>query len=443
MTLHLSKGLAPRWAGLLLAVLALTGGLSYSYLSQFFRSPQPQPTLAPPVRQIGALGRLEPASEVIKLSAPLALDGDRVRELRVRTGDWVQAGQVIAVMDSQSRLQAALQQAEARVATAEARLTQVRAGAKTGEIAAQQAALVRLRAELQGQQATQAAEIARWQAEVDKATADLERFQALFQQGVVAAATLDEKQLARQTAQAQLRQAQAQRDQSRRATLAQIEQAQATLNQIAEVRPVDVQAAQREVDEARAALAQAQTELAQAEIRAPIAAQVLKIHAHPGEKLGDAGLVDLAQTAQMVAVAEVYQSDIAAIQLGQPAQITGDFAGELQGTVAEIGLQVLRQNVFSNEPGENLDQRVIEVKIRLSPSDSQKVAGLTNLQVQANIQVAPASTAQPEPQTRQGISSRSQGVQAQIAPDRSTHRSPTVCSAFSITNARFSLNRFC
>jgi HlyD family secretion protein len=452
----LSKGLAPKWVGLLLAAVGLTSGLSYLFTAQFFRPSQSQSSQSqisqsqpPKPRQIGALGRLEPASEVIKLSVPLGLDGDRVAELRVKVGDRVRAGQVTAVMDSQTRLWAALEQAKARVGVAEARLIQVKAGAKTGEIAAQQATIVRLTAELQGQQATQTAEIARWQAEVTKAKADLQRFQTLFQQGAVAASTLDEKQLALQTTQAQLRQAQAEQQQALRSTAAQIEQAQATLSQIAEVRPVDVQAAQREVDEARAAVTQAQTELAQAEIRAPIDAQVLQVHARPGEKLTDAGLVDLAQTDQMVAVAEVYQSDIAAVKLGQAARITGDFEGELQGTVAEIGLQVLRQNVFSNEPGENLDQRVVEVKIRLSPTDSQKVAGLTNLQVQATISV-PEETApslQSQGDRTHSPTRFSQPSLPSSQPEfqiKSSHQRllPT-CGALSITNDRFRLNRLC
>jgi HlyD family secretion protein len=63
------------------------------------------------------------------------------------------------------------------------------------------------------------------------------------------------------------------------------------------------------------------------------------------------------------------------------------FAGELRGTVAQIGLQVNRQNVFSNQPGENLDSRVVEVKIRLNPEDSKRVAGFTNLQVQTAIEI--------------------------------------------------------
>jgi HlyD family secretion protein len=51
-------------------------------------------------QQIVGLGRLEPASGIIKLSAPLALDGDRIKELRVQEGSKIRAGQIIAVLDS-------------------------------------------------------------------------------------------------------------------------------------------------------------------------------------------------------------------------------------------------------------------------------------------------------------------------------------------------------
>jgi HlyD family secretion protein len=90
----------------------------------------------------------------------------------------------------------------------------------------------------------------------------------------------------------------------------------------------------------------------------------------------------------MIAVAEVYQTDISKIKVGQKATITSQgFTGELQGTVWQIGLQVKRQNVFSDQPGENLDSRIVEVKIRLNPEDSQKVSSLTNLQVQTAIKL--------------------------------------------------------
>jgi HlyD family secretion protein len=141
--------------------------------------------------------------------------------------------------------------------------------------------------------------------------------------------------------------------------------------------------AQAEVDSALATVRKAQTELNQSYIRAPITGQILKIHARPGEKISDDdGLLDMGETQQMEAVAEIYQSDISQVKVGQRATITGEsFAGELKGKVRLIGMQVDKQNVFSNQPGENLDRKVIDVRIELEPQDSEKVKSLTNSQV--------------------------------------------------------------
>jgi HlyD family secretion protein len=48
---------------------------------------------------------------------------------------------------------------------------------------------------------------------------------------------------------------------------------------------------------------------------------------------------------------------------------------------------VTQQQVSSGTPGENLDRRIVEVRIRLNPEGSQKVSALTNLQVQVAIQL--------------------------------------------------------
>jgi HlyD family secretion protein len=190
------------------------------------------------------------------------------------------------------------------------------------------------------------------------------------------------------TYQEQIAEAQANLERTKATGIQQIQQAEATLNQVSEVRPVDLQIAQAEVDNAVANLQQAQTNLNQVYIKSPITGQIIKINTRVGEKIGDSGLVELAQNNNMVAVAEVYQTDIGKVKLGQNAVITSQaFTSALKGTVSQIGLQVNRQNVFSSQPGENLDRRVIEVKIRLNSQDSQRVAGLTNLQVQVKIQV--------------------------------------------------------
>ncbi|AFY60715.1 HlyD family efflux transporter periplasmic adaptor subunit [Synechococcus sp. PCC 6312] len=376
------------------SLLVVTGGIiayGASQVAQFSQAngtSEMTATPSPPA-QVTALGRLEPLSEVIQVAAPLALDGDRVAELRVKRGDRVKTGQVIAVLDSAQRLQAALNQAQQEVQVAQARLAQVKAGAKSGEIQAQQATITRVNAELDGTIATQKATIARWQSQVRTAQSEYERFNAIYQEGAISTSQLDAKRLDLETAQAQLKEAQAALNRSMNTLAAQQREANATLDRIAEVRPVDIQVAQAEVERAIANQRQLQTQLEQAYIRSPINGTVLKVHVQPGESLGDEGIVSLGTTQQMMVVAEVYQTDIARVRPGQVAEITGQaFADQLTGTVVEIGQQVERQAIFSNEPGENLDRRVVEVKIQLSPESSPIAARFSNLQVQTAIQVS-------------------------------------------------------
>ena len=416
-----------RWLiGLVVGATAITGGIVFYGISQYgMVSQKPAPVeTAPPVKKVTALGRLEPEAEVIKLSAPLALDGDRIAQLLVKQGDNIKAGQVVALLDSRDKLQDALSQAQEQVKMAQAKLAQVKAGAKSGEIFAQKATIERLQAQLQsdiiaqeeaiarleaqwvGDRTAQEATIRRLEAELNNAQAEDQRYQQLYKEGAESRSLFDSKRLTLETAQQQLNEAKAvlsrinttASKQVREANVAlqrinitgvkQIKEANATLDKIAEVRPVDVQAAQAEVDNAFSAVKRAQTDLEQAYIKAPTAGRILKIHTRVGEKISDSGIADLGQTEQMVAVAEVYQSDISKVKTGQKAVVKGQgFNGELQGTVSLIGLQVNRQNVFSNQPGENLDKRVIEVKIRLTPEDSKRVAGLTNLQVQTAIEL--------------------------------------------------------
>jgi HlyD family secretion protein len=376
--------------GSIITATAITGGIMIYGISQYgqvSQTPTSDSVVTKPIApKITALGRLEPEAEVIKLSAPLALDGDRIAKLLVEEGDRVQAGEVIAILDSRDPLQDAVQQAQEQVRVSEAELAQVKAGAKLGEIQAQREQISRLEAELIGEIKTQDATIARLQAQVNNARSEYNRHQQLYREGAIAISTLDSKRLALETAQEQLNEALATQDRTNSTLNAQLAEAKANLDRISEVRPVDVNAAQTEVNSAIAALERAKTDLAQAYVRAPIDSQILTIQTRSGEKIGDSGIVELAQTDSMIAIAEVYQSDIGKVKLGQSAEITGQaFEGIVRGKVYQVGLQVSRQNVFSNQPGENLDRRVVEVKIRLNPEDSKRVAGLTNLQVQTAI----------------------------------------------------------
>lgn len=164
----------------------------------------------------------------------------------------------------------------------------------------------------------------------------------------------------------------------------QIEETAASLDAIAEVRPVDVRVAQAELEIAQAAEVKAKVNLDLAYIRAPKDGQILKIHTWPGEIIGDKGIVELGQTQQMYVTAQVYQTDALRIRTGQSATIKSPL-GDLLGTVEQIGLQVGRKDVLGTDPVADVDARVVEVKIRLTPHDSQRVAQFTNLQVKVII----------------------------------------------------------
>jgi HlyD family secretion protein len=381
-----------RWLiGLMVAATSITGAIVFygSRLGRTGAGDSSQPVMTPTVRKVVALGRLEPEAEVIQLSAPNPVEASRVAQLLVSQGDRVKPGQVIAILDARDRLQHELKQAKEQVSVAQAKLAQVKAGAKSGEIQAQKATIDRFQAEQAGELSAQGATVARWQSEVRNARAQHNRFQQLHRAGAISTSDLEAKRLALETSQAQLNEAIAIRNRTISSLQAQLSEATATLNQIVEVRPVDVQAAQTEVNTAIAAMQRAEADLQRAYVRAPIAGQIFKIHTRSGEKIDEEkGIVELGQTNQMVVAAEVYQTDISKVQVGQQAVITSQvFPGELRGTVSQIGLQVNQQEVFSNQPGENLDRRVIEVKIRLTPKDSKRVASFTNLQVQTAIQL--------------------------------------------------------
>ena len=336
---------------------------------------------------VTALGRLEPEGTVITLAAPTATQESRLDQLLISEGDFVEAGQVIAVLDSHGPRSAMLLQAQEQVAITQAQLAQVRAGAQTGAIQAQQAEIARLEADLLGQENTQRATIARLRAEVDNARLDYQRYEALHLARAISVAERDTRQLAYTTAQRQLQEAEAALSRTQAIVQQQIRQARANLDRLAEVRPVDVSAAQTQVQAALAGVARAEADLAQTQVKSPRSGQILEIYTQPGETIGPQGIAILGQTQQMIAVAEVYQNDIAKIQPGQRATLTSSaLATPLTGTVKRVGLQVGQQRVIDEDPAANLDARVVEVYLQLDAGSSQRVAGLTNLQVTVTIE---------------------------------------------------------
>jgi HlyD family secretion protein len=372
--------------------LIATVGIAFIYL----RSPQTtqnnQSSVNEPapikLTKITALGRLEPQGEAIRLSVTESSGSTRVAQILVKEGDRVQTKQVIAILDSRDRRASTLNQAKEQVKVAESKLAQVLAGAKSGEIQAQKANISRLESELSGQIATQAATVARSAAELRNAESEYQRYQSIYQDGAVSASIRDGRLLTLQTAQARLKEAQASQNRTIATVKDQLNEAKETLNRIAEVRPVDVQVSRAEVDSAIATVKQAESELELSNVRSPRNGRILKIYTKSGEVISDQkkGIAEIGNTDTMYAVAEIYQSDIKQVKMGQAATITSNaFVGELQGTVDQIGWQIAKQDVLGTDPAASQDARVVEVKVKLTPEASKVVRNLTNLQLKVAI----------------------------------------------------------
>ncbi|MGL5078274.1 MAG: HlyD family efflux transporter periplasmic adaptor subunit, partial [Waterburya sp.] len=370
-----------------------------------------------PIKVVSALGRIEPQGEVIQLAPTPDLGGAKIAQLLVKEGDRLTAGQTIALLDNHRRTKAAVELARQDIKIAQANLAIIQAGAKQGDINAQTANLQRVKAELEGEIVANQAVVARLQAqlvsetaekqaiiasrqaELDNAENEFKRYQQLAQQGVISASELDSRRLTLNkaqkasaeaqaiynrtldTVQQEIKQAQAIATQNKNTLQEQISEEAAILESVGEIRDVDVVKAQAEVDRAIALLRQAQEDLELTRVNAPTDGQIIKINAYPGEVVGDQGVVEFGQTSKMMVVAEVYESDIGRVKIGQSATIsseTGAFAGEITGKVSQIGLKIGKQDVLNTDPAADVDSRVVEVKIYLEPQNSDRVAHLIN-----------------------------------------------------------------
>ncbi len=139
------------------------------------------------------------------------------------------------------------------------------------------------------------------------------------------------------------------------------------------------------VEMGKADVHSAQAELDLAAVRSPINGRVLKIHARTGERVGADGIAEIGETDKMYAVAEVYETDVPRIRVGQHATVNSPaFPEALHGTVERIGQKVAKQDVLNTDPAAKTDARVVEVRVRLNEAD--QVAGLTNLEAEVAIE---------------------------------------------------------
>jgi RND family efflux transporter MFP subunit len=317
----------------------------------------------------------------------------RIAEVLVNEGEAVQAGDVLAHLDTDAlewqiaRAQASLDTAQARLDQAQqpaseeelasaqaaldsalANLEQTKDGASTEELASARAALTSARTNYDQVRAGPTKEdLAAVQAALDSAKASVQQAQASYDrikhrpdaQMQPEALNLQNATISLEQAQAnydavanrptesELSSAQAQVAQAE-ATLAQLEerpteselasatsqvaQAQATLTQILErPNPEDVAVFQAQVDETAVALAQAQAQLEDALLVAPFAGTILSTQIQEGEwATPGAPAITLAAIEPLILDVNVDEIDVAHLAEGQAAYLNFDALRALQ-----------------------------------------------------------------------------------------------------------------
>jgi HlyD family secretion protein len=349
-------------------------------------SPAGQPAKQPQVQKVAALGRLEPRDRVIDISVA---GDERLSRLLVKEGQFVEAGEVLAYLESferrltnRDRTVTALQDAEAAF-SANTQLGQARI--REAELRRMQIREVPSR-EIQAQEA----KVRETQANLDLAALELKRIRTLQESEIV-----PQRELDRQTSTVSGLQAALESDE---AILQKLRVSAATDLEIAEAqvdtRKTELASSQAaaQLESLRQAVRVAEAELKESVIRAPSRGQIIEVVANPSESVLGRVILRMGDVSQMNVLAEVYEADVSRVNIGQPVEVTSPALSKpIRGIVERIGTSVSKKQVPDLDPQADTDVRVVQVRARLDTSE--EAARFVGLQV--DVRIGPRDSDQP------------------------------------------------
>ena len=322
----------------LLGVAALIALVAFAYLF-FFSSAKPISVARVGVETAGASSgeSVLTASGYVVAHHKIAVGAKvmgRVAWIGVEKGDTVTEGQVLVRLED-SEFRAQVNQANANLAAAQARLDRLQSGSRPQEKLKDKAAVLEAEANLKN------------------AEAEYQRTETLYRSGVTSKAELDR--------------ALAQRDSAR----ALVEAARQS-SQMTDIGPrkEEIRAGEAEVQQMKAAVDYARTQLAATEIKAPVAGTVLERIVERGEMVtpsafGGSGartsVVDLADLTDLQIELDISQVDFARLKMGQKAEIIPEAFPNLRfaGFVEEIA------------PEANRAKATVQIKVKVENPNEQ------------------------------------------------------------------------
>jgi len=258
----------------------------------------------------------------------------RVAWIGVEKGDNVQEGQVLVRLED-GEFRAQVNQAQANLAAAQARLDRLRTGSRPEEKLKDKAAVLQAEANLKN------------------AEAEYQRTESLYRSGVSSKAEYDRALANRDSA----------------AALLQAARQSSAMTDIGP-RKEEIRAAEAEVQQMRAALDYANTQLAATEIKAPVTGTVLQRIVERGEMVspsafGGSGartsVVDLADLTDLQVELDISQTDFARLKSEQRAEIIPEAYPNLRftGFIEEIA------------PEANRAKSTVQVKVKVENPNEQ------------------------------------------------------------------------
>lgn len=294
------------------------------------------------VATVNSAGTIE-AADAVDLTFEVA---GKVKEVKVKEGDQVKAGQELASLDTATaELQVAL--AEVELESARADLEELQQGASAEEIAAAQASLASAEASLKALQAGPSAddiEIARlqyeqakdslWSAQCSRdatcgnphsAKVDCDRAQA----------SVASAEMSLEIARIKYEQAkQGATEQELRAAEAQVAQARLNLSQLTRgATSTEIRAAETKVKQAELNLQEAQTALAQCRLVAPFDGTIASLDLDVGQSVSlGAAVGTLIGASGLEVRSDLSEVDVAKVKVGQEVEVVLDALSDLTFT---------------------------------------------------------------------------------------------------------------
>jgi HlyD family secretion protein len=355
---------------LIVGVLLIVGFITWWFFLRHSSTPQGIITLS---------GRIESDSASVA-----AKTSGRIREMTVREGDQVEAGQVIAILDDdqiksrEEQAKLAVEQAEAKVLQAQQQIAVLQAQLEQSRVSVSQARVDAEGRVSQAQAHVAAAEasLAQAQAAYEQARYDKEKFSTLAEQGDVSER---EGRQAISTAKAQEAVVQAARKQVDAARGALVA-AKANLDNPA-IRAFQAAAIEQQIRQAQSAIASAQAEAARSraqfeeaqanrrdlQITAPFNGTVATRTAEPGEVVAPgSALITLVDLNQVYLRGFIPEGQIGRVRNGQPARVYLDSNPQhpLEAVVSRIDPQAsfTPENTYFRD---DRVKQVVGVKLRL------------------------------------------------------------------------------